>query len=140
MRTTALVSFLRAISAGVTSLMMSNATVPGLTTLPASMLPVAIGYLRHALGFHGLMMTDPPSAGVNSALHLRVPRASVDSLTTGADEVLNGDLASPAVAPTASHAAAAPVVALGDGRRTRAELVLAAALVLAATNHLRCAV
>lgn len=137
---TALVPFRRAISSGVTSVMMSNATVPGLTTLPASMSPVAIDYLRHTLGFRGLITTDSLSAGAISALHLSTAQASVDSITAGADQVLSGNPASPALAlQTASLTTAALVAAVSEGRLTRARLVQAASQVLATTNQLRCA-
>jgi beta-N-acetylhexosaminidase len=140
LRATALVPFRRALSSGVTSVMMSNATVPGLTTLPASMSSVAIDYLRHTLGFHGLVMTDSLSAGAISALHLSAAQASVDSIAAGADQVLSGNPASPALAlQTASLTTAALVAAVSDGRLTRAQLVQAASQVVATTNDLRCA-
>jgi len=139
MKSTALVPFRRAISSGVTAIMMSNAVVPGLTTIPASLSPVAVGYLRHTMGFHGLIMTDSLSAGAISAVHLSPAQASVVSLAAGVDQVLNGNPSSPALAlQTASMTTAAIVAAVESGKLSRSQLVQAAAQVVASTNTLSC--
>ncbi|MBW4030407.1 MAG: hypothetical protein HIU57_06975, partial [Acidobacteria bacterium] len=136
---TGLVPFRRAIASGVGAVMMSNATVPGLTTVPASLSSVAVSQLRRGLGFTGLIMTDALSAGAISARHLSVPQASVLALSAGVDQVLNGNPASPGLAlQTASLTTAAIVAAVAHGSLTRAALVQAAAQVLSATNTVTC--
>jgi beta-N-acetylhexosaminidase len=58
--------------------MVANATVPGLTNLPASISPaVTTGVLRNRLGFSGLVLTDSLSAVALGAAGYSVPRASV---------------------------------------------------------------
>jgi len=134
-----LAPFRAAIAAGVTAVMMSNATVPGLSTLPAGLSPAVVSYLRHDLGFGGLIMTDALSAVAVSARHLSVAQASVAALVAGVNQVLNGNPASPALAlQTASLTTASVVAAVSDGRLTRARLVDDAAHVLVATNPHPC--
>src|SRR5262249_28158003 len=63
LRTAGLPPFEAAIRAGAPAVMIANATVPGLTNLPASLSSNAIdGLLRHDLGFGGLVLTDSLSA------------------------------------------------------------------------------
>lgn len=135
----ALTPFRAAIAAGATAVMMSNASVPGLTTLPASLSNVLVGELRHQLGFGGLIMTDALDAVAISARHLTVAQASVAALGAGVDQVLNGNPATPARAlQTASLTTAAIVAAVEHHSLARARLVSAAAQVLATTNRLTC--
>ena len=135
----ALTPFRDAIASGVNAVMMSNASVPGLTTLPAGLSGVMVSELRHRMGFDGLIMTDALSAVAISARHLSVAQASVLALRAGVDQVLNGDPASPALAlQTASLTTAAIVTAVARGTLTRAQLVAHAAQVLATTNTLSC--
>lgn len=137
---TGLVPFRDAIAAGVSAVMMSNASIPGLTSLPAGISRVAIAQLRHQMGFTGLIMTDALSAVAISARHLSVAQASVDALAAGADQVLNGNPASAGLAlQTASLTTAAIVSAVAHGTLTRAAVAAAAAQVLASTNTLSCA-
>ncbi|NNN08922.1 MAG: glycoside hydrolase family 3 protein [Acidimicrobiaceae bacterium] len=139
LQSTGLVPFRRAIASGVDAVMMSNASVPGLTTLPAGLSAVAVAQLRNQLGFHGLIMSDALGAGAITARHLSIAQASVDALAAGVDQVL-------AVNPhsfqqslqTASLTTAAIVAAVAHGTLTRTLLVVAAAQVLAATNTLSC--
>ena len=84
-----LLPFTAAIRAGVPAVMVANATVPGLTKLPASISPTAItGVLRNRLGFSGLVLTDSLSAVALAAAGYSVPRASVAALRAGADMVV----------------------------------------------------
>jgi len=53
-----LVSVRQAIANGATAVMMSNARIPGLSSLPAGLSPVVVQYLRTTLGFKGLIVTD----------------------------------------------------------------------------------
>ncbi len=89
-----LVPFRAAIAAGVPAVMVSNATVPGLTTEPASLSPAAInGLLRHTLGFEGLVVTDSLSAVAITDAGYQVPAAAVAAIAAGADMILFGDTA-----------------------------------------------
>ena len=140
LRTTGLVPFRAAIAGGVRAVMMSNASIPGLTSLPAGLSAVAVSQLRHQLGFTGLIMTDALGAGAISARHLSVAQASVAALAAGVDQVLNGNPASAGLSlQTASMTTAAIVAAVAHGTLTRTQLVAAAAQVLASTNRLTCA-
>jgi len=135
----ALVPFERAIANGATAVMLSNASVPGLTPLPASISPVVVNELRQGLGFKGLIVTDSLGAGALSALHLSVAAAAVKALQAGADQILYGPAASPAVTLTSATLVASAIVqAVNAGTLTRATLNGAAAQVLAARNTLTC--
>lgn len=88
---TGLVPFRRAISARAPAVMVSNASVPGLTDRPASLSSAAItGLLRHRFHFHGLVLTDSLSAGAVTTAVGSLPEAAVDAIRSGADLVLFG--------------------------------------------------
>lgn len=91
LRAAALAPFRSAIAAGAPAVMVANASVPGLTDLPASLSPQLIsGLLRSELGFSGLVMTDSLSAGALSSAGYDLPTASVAAIKAGADMVLFG--------------------------------------------------
>jgi beta-N-acetylhexosaminidase len=90
LQSTGLVPFRQAVADGATAVMMSNARVPGLSSLPAGLSPVVVQYLRTTLGFKGLIVTDSLSAGAISALHLAEPAATVLALAAGDDLILFG--------------------------------------------------
>jgi beta-N-acetylhexosaminidase len=137
---TGLVPFRAAIDGGATAVMMSNASVPGLTSLPASISPVVYNYLRSQLGFGGLIVTDSLSAGALSAIHLGVPAASARALAAGADMVLAGSPPSPAASlQLAAQTSSAIQEAEQAGALTLSALQHAAAQVLASVNTLSCA-
>ncbi|MGB8196002.1 MAG: glycoside hydrolase family 3 N-terminal domain-containing protein [Acidimicrobiales bacterium] len=140
LQSTGLVPFREAIASGATAVMMSNARIPGLTSLPAGISPVAVQALRTTLGFKGLIVTDSLSAGAISALHLAEPAASVQALAAGDDLILFGSptsvAASLALAAKISNAIVAAVTA---GTLTKTMLIAAAAQDLAARNQLTCA-
>jgi beta-N-acetylhexosaminidase len=137
--TTGLVPFRAAIESGVTALMMSNASVPGLTSLPASISPVVYHYVRDELGFGGLIVTDSLSAGALSAIHLGVPAASAKAITAGADMVLAGSPPSPAASlQLAAQTSSALQEAEESGTLALSTLQSAAAQVLASVNTLNC--
>lgn len=137
LQTTGLVPFRRAIAAGTPGVMLSNASVPGLTSLPASISPAAVRALRVGMGFSGLIVTDSLSAGALSARRLSVPRAAVDALRAGADEVLFGAPSAPATPLSlALQVRAAIVSAVAHGTLARSALVSAAAQVLAVRRNL----
>jgi beta-N-acetylhexosaminidase len=77
--------------------MVANAAVPGLTNLPASLSPAVInGFLRHDLGFGGLVLTDSLSAGAISQSGYQLPQAAVAAISAGADMILFGSTLTPA--------------------------------------------
>jgi beta-N-acetylhexosaminidase len=89
--------FQAAIAAGAPAVMVANASVPGLTNLPASLSSNAInGLLRQTLGFHGLVLTDSLSAGAITAAGYDLPRAAATSIGAGADLILFGSTLTPA--------------------------------------------
>ena len=97
LRTAGLLPFTAAIRSGAPAVMVANATVPGLTTLPASLSPAAInGLLRGDLGFGGLVLTDSLSAGAIMAAGYDLPQAAVTAIEAGADMVLFGSTLTPA--------------------------------------------
>ncbi|HVA52987.1 MAG TPA: glycoside hydrolase family 3 N-terminal domain-containing protein [Acidimicrobiales bacterium] len=136
---TGLVPFAAAVRDGATAVMVSNATVPGLSTLPSSISPVVMQVLRQQLGFGGLIMTDALGAGALSAIHLGVPAASVRALQAGADLTLESTPPSPAASlRTAQLTSNAIQRAVSDGALSLATLQGAAAQVLASRNQVSC--
>ena len=134
-----LLPFQSAIAAGVPVVMIANASVPGLTTLPASISPAAITtVLRRQLGFQGLVITDSLSAGALVDIGYSVPRAVVASITAGADMVLYTAAAAQVASLTASTAAAL-VAAVDAGTLPRARLVSAVSNILTAKHVNLCA-
>ena len=69
--------------------MVANASVPGLTPLPASLSPKVYDLLT-SLGFHGLVVTDSLSAGAISAVTPSLSSAAASAIASGADVVLFG--------------------------------------------------
>ena len=134
-----LIPFENAVTDGATAVMVSNATVPGLSSLPSSISPVVIGVLRQQLGFSGLIVTDSLGAGALSALHLSIPAASVKALEAGADLVLAGSPASSAASlQLALETSNAIQAAVNTGVLARTTLEAAAAQVLASQNQVSC--
>jgi beta-N-acetylhexosaminidase len=84
-----LLPFEAAIKTGLPAVMVGNATVPGLTSMPASLSSSVIqGLLQDQLGFNGLVITDSLSAGAISDIGISVDQAAVDAIAAGADMVL----------------------------------------------------
>jgi beta-N-acetylhexosaminidase len=132
----ALPPFEAAIKGGAPAVMVSNASVPKFTELPASLSPgMVTRELRKDLGFKGLILTDSLSAGAitDPPLSLSVPEAAVDALVAGDDLVLYGlsDSTSQDLA-TAAATTNAIVAAVGDGKLSKTQIVDAVAQVLAA--------
>jgi beta-N-acetylhexosaminidase len=133
-----LLPFQSAIAAGVPVVMIANATVPGLTTLPASISPtVMTTVLRQQLGFQGLVITDSLSAGALVDVGYSVPRAVVASITAGADMVLYTAAAAQVASLTASTAAAL-VAAVDAGTLPRSRLESAVSNILTAKHMNLC--
>ena len=122
----ALLPFERAIAAGAGAVMVADASVPGLTSGPASLsAAVLTGVVRDQLRFRGLVLTDSLSAAAVADAGYSVPGAAVAALAAGADMVLFKD----AVywEPTVD----AIVSAVGAGTLSRARLEDAVLHVLA---------
>jgi beta-N-acetylhexosaminidase len=97
LRASGLLPFVKAIAAGAPAVMISNATTPGLTTMPGSVSPSVIqDLLRRQLGFHGLVVTDSLSAGAIASAGYTVPEAARAAVAAGADLVLFGSTLTPA--------------------------------------------
>ncbi len=125
-----LVPFEDALDAHVPAVMIANASVPGLTKLPASISPnVITGLLRDQLGFQGLVITDSLSALSLSDIGYSVPAATLAALQAGADMVLFDSDASTLAALT-GRIVSAVVAAVDSGKLTRARLENAVAHIL----------
>ncbi len=139
LRRTGLVPFERAIAANLPAIMISNASVPGLTSLPASLSARVVGELRRNLGFRGLLVDDSLSAGAIAARHLSPAAAAPLAEAAGVDLVLFGAAGSPS--STLAHArevAASLVRAVAAGRLSRGALDDAAAQVLVTRSDVTC--
>jgi beta-N-acetylhexosaminidase len=129
-----LVPFRAAIAAGVPAVMVSHASVPGLTSAPASLSTDAVtGLLRTRLGFHGLVVTDSLSAQAIRAAGYPVPAAGVRALQAGSDLLLYGSAGSTALR-TGRDLMAAVVEAVHSGRLSAERLRDAVHYVLAAKH------
>lgn len=125
-----LLPFVAAVRAGLPAVMIANASVPGLTTLPASLSHAVItGVLREQLHFSGLVLTDSLSATAVHAAGYSVPSATVATLNAGADMIL---FTSNSVATLTHQIVQAIVSAVGSGELTRARLEDAVTHILAA--------
>ena len=133
----ALLPFQAAIRAGLPAIMVSHATVPGLTHgLPASLSrPAVTGLLRQRLGFGGLVLSDSLSAAAIGAAGYSVPRAAAAAIGAGVDMVMY-DSTSPHA--TMSQMAAAIVRAVRAGQLPVSRLDDAVAHVLAAKHQPLC--
>ncbi len=139
LQTSGLVPFRQALANGAAAVMMSNARIPGLTSLPAGLSPAAVQALRQTLGFKGLIVTDSLGAGAISALHLSQPAAAVVALAAGDDLILFGSPTSvKASLALAAQMAAAIVNGVTQGSLSKSTLIAAAAQDLAARNQLTC--
>ncbi|MGA7989418.1 MAG: glycoside hydrolase family 3 N-terminal domain-containing protein [Candidatus Dormiibacterota bacterium] len=134
-----IVPFKDAIAAGAPAVMIANASVPGLTTLPASISPAAItDVLRDQLGFQGLVMTDSLSAGALADIGYSVPKAVVAAVFAGADMVLY-TAAAAQVASVTTAIATSLVAAVTAGTLDRIRLENAALHVLTVKSVDLCA-
>jgi len=136
---TALAPFESAIASGAPGVMLANASVPGLTSIPASLSATVVQVLRHQLGFRGLIMTDSLSAGAISALGLSVANAAVKALVAGANIVLYGSPGSAASSLAIAHQISDAVVsAVLSVVLTRSVLIGDAAHILTMRNTFSC--
>lgn len=149
LRTSAFPPFQAAIAADAPAVMVANASVPGLTSQPASLSPAVMsGLLRGAFGFHGLIVTDSLSAGAISAVTPDLPTAAARAVTAGADIVLFGSTLTAAqlaqlqpgnVQRTFDNIVATIVSAVDAGRLSQSTLNAAVVQVLTARHVNPCA-
>ncbi len=135
---TGLVPFVAALQQGQPAVMLSNASVPGLSTLPSSISPQVVAVLREQLGFTGLILTDSLSAGALAKIGLSVPDASVAALVAGADMVLYSVAAGNATS-TARTVVSSIEAAVSTGRLPRTQLIASVSRVLRAKHVDLCA-
>jgi beta-N-acetylhexosaminidase len=127
-----LLPFSAAVTAGVPAVMISNATVPGLSTTPASVSPTVITtVLRGQLHFNGLVITDSLSSTAIHAAGYTVPKATVASLAAGADMIL---FTANDTATVTKQIVQAVTTAVADGQLPRPRLEDAVGHVLAAKH------
>ena len=139
-----LVPFADAVASGIPAIMVANATVPGLTALPASISPAVIGgVLRRRLAYRGLVLTDSLSAAALNNIGYPVPRAAIAAIAAGADMILYspppGAPTSPGSRVVATATVAAIVTAVRTGQISRARLTDAVTHILAAKRVDICA-
>lgn len=128
-----LVPFQALIRAHVPAVMVSNASVPGLTPRPAALSRAVITtMLRGRFGFTGLVVTDALSAGAIRAAGYSIPAATLAALSAGADMVMYNTGRTSSVAPLFNSAVSAIVNAVNGGQLSRSRLMNAVAHVLAA--------
>ncbi|GAC1438387.1 MAG: hypothetical protein NVSMB65_12700 [Chloroflexota bacterium] len=84
-----LVPFRAAIAAGVDALMVTHAVIPALDPLASASLsrPVITGFVRHTLGYSGLIISDSLMIGAIED-HLTIGEAAVQAAAAGSDIVL----------------------------------------------------
>jgi beta-N-acetylhexosaminidase len=131
-----LLPFEAAVSAKLPAVMVSNATVPGLSTVPASLSAAVIqGLLVGQLHYQGLILTDSLDALAISDLGLSVARASVEAIAAGADMILfsSGDQAQ-----ILASIQGAMLAAVGAGQLAESRLVNAASKVMSAKGVSLC--
>lgn len=133
----ALVPFRAAVAARLPAVMVTNASVPGLTHhLPASLSAAAIsGLLRGRLGFHGLVLTDSLSVPAVQDAGYSVPQAAARAIAAGADMVMS-DTANPQA--TLQQIVSAIAAAVASGKLAASRLDSAVAHVLAVKHVSLC--
>ena len=135
LQTVGLPPFTAAIQDGAPAIMVSNAVVPGLTQLPASLSTVAItDELVGTLHFDGLILTDLLSAGAISDAGFSVTSAAVQAIVTGADMVMYTSASDAAALQQFQAIVDADVAAVGNGSLALGRLVAAAAAALTARH------
>jgi beta-N-acetylhexosaminidase len=130
LRTDGLLPFSAAVKAGIPAIMVANAVVPGLTSLPATISPAAVHrLLRRRLGFHGLVLPDSLTAVALRAAGYDLRHAAVAALRVGNDMVLFNATAGQ-VAGTTERVVRAVVHAVRAGVLSRTRLTSAVRHVL----------
>lgn len=140
LETNDLLPFEAAVRAGLPAVMVGNATVPGLTTGPASLSAAAVhGLLETTLGFHGLVLTDSLSAAAVQDAGYSVPAAAVAAVAAGADMVLFNASASVPLTEETAQVVDAIADAVTGGTLPESRVVAAATAVLRTKGVTVCA-
>jgi beta-N-acetylhexosaminidase len=127
-----LIPFEQAIARGVPAIMVSHASVPGLTgTVPASLSPATYQFLRNHLHFTGVTMTDSLGAGAISAAGYSQASAAVAAIEAGANMVMINRIA---LQPTLS----ALQQAIGSGVLSLNQVDASVAQILVSKGHAAC--
>lgn len=135
----ALVPFKNAIAAGAPAIMVSSATIPGLTSLPASVSPAVVtGVIRQQLHFNGLVLTDSLTAGAFFDAHLPLTVAAVMAIRSGVNLLLFTAPKTMMPIGVANRVSQALLNAVSSGQLTRQQLITAAAPVLQAKGYAVC--
>ena len=139
LQSSGLIPFRDAVAEHLPAVMVANAIVPGLTTIPASLSRDAITTaLRGQLGFQGLVLSDSLSAVAIQNAGYSVPQAAVAAIEAGADMVLFNATASD-VGTVSQNIANALGTALQSGALPRARLVDAVSRIVTAKGINVCA-
>ena len=139
LQTVGLAPFVAGIRAGAPAIMISNAIVPGLTRLPASLSWVAIRReLVRTLHFGGLIITDSLSAGAIAQAGFHVPRAAVQAIRAGADMIMYNAATPAGALRRFRNIVAREVSAVTAGTLSRSRLVAAARAALTARHIAVC--
>lgn len=136
----ALAPFVAGIAAGAQAVMVSNATVPGLTTGPASLSrSVVEDELVGALHFHGLVLSDTLSDGAVARAGYTAAGAAVQAIAAGVDMVMFGPPETTATTLQMFDSVVdAEVAAVASGAMPLSRLVAAVTAVFAARGVRAC--
>jgi beta-N-acetylhexosaminidase len=131
-----LLPFRAAIAHGATAIMVSNASVPGLSPFPSSLSRTVITtVLRHDLGFDGLVVTDSLSVPSVTPAGGSLTASVVSAIEAGADIVLFNAFASQVPKETSALVAGISA-ALARGTISRNRLETAVGRILLAKDAL----
>jgi beta-N-acetylhexosaminidase len=131
-----LLPFKRVIAGGAEAIMISNASVPGLSSLPSSISPTVItGLLRHDLGFAGLAITDSLEVPSVTQPGGSVAKSAVRAIASGADMIVFNALPN-AVAVVTDDIISEVGRAVASGTITRPRLVTAVGRILVTKHEL----
>ena len=129
LETNDLISFEQAIANGMPVIMISHASVPGLTgTAPASLSPATYQFLRNTLHFGGVTLTDSLSAGAVVAAGYSQANAAVTALEAGADMAMIHDSAWPSTVAALQQAVATGALPIGQVNTSVARILKAKGL------------
>jgi beta-N-acetylhexosaminidase len=131
--------FVSAIGHGASAIMVASATIPGLSSVPASISPAVVrGVIRGQLGFRGLVVTDSLTSGAFFDAHIPLTSAVVRAVGAGDDLVLFSTPAGMTPLGVANQVSAALEAAVANGRLSRDTVLAAATRVLRAKGDTVC--
>ena len=120
-----LIPFEQAIARGVPAIMVSHASVPGLTgTVPASLSPATYLFLRNNLHFKGVTMTDSLGAGAISAAGYSQASAAVAAIEAGANMVMINRIALQPTLTALQQAISSGALSLGQVNASVAQILV----------------